>query len=64
MRVKIVNNYKQYKKGEVVDVSPNVAFGLVDSGNAIISKDMTNDDIKESNNGGSIRLRTNKRSRR
>ena len=46
MRIKIVKNKKQYKKGEVVDVSRNVAFGLIDSGVGILSKEMTDVDYK------------------
>jgi hypothetical protein len=44
MRVRITKNHKSYKKGRVVDVSRNVAFGLIDSGIAVVSKDMTESD--------------------
>lgn len=46
MRVKIIKNHKSYSKGEVVEVSRNVAFGLIDSGYGILSKDMTEQDYK------------------
>lgn len=44
MRVKIVKDNKYHKKGEIIEVSPNVAFGLIDSGIAVVSKDMTEAD--------------------
>lgn len=44
MRVKIIKNHPRYRKGEVVDVSRNVAFGLIDSGYGMLSKDMTESD--------------------
>lgn len=59
MRVKIIKDHKQYSKGSVQDVSPNVGFGLIDSGYAIVSKDMTQSDIRTSN-GNTTDLRTNK----
>lgn len=45
-RVKIVKPHKQYKVGEIVYVSPNEAFGLIDSGVGIKTKDMTAMDYK------------------
>lgn len=44
IRIKFVQNYRQYKKGDIESLSPNEAFGLIDSGKAIISKDMTETD--------------------
>lgn len=46
MRIKITKDHKQYKKGEIVDVSKNEAFGLIDSGVGIVSKDMTVTDYR------------------
>lgn len=46
-RVRILKNYKQYRVGDVVTVSPNEAFGLIDSGVAMISKDMTQTDYRQ-----------------
>jgi len=46
MRIKIVKSSRQYKAGETVEVSKNVAFGLIDSGVGVISKDVTPDDYK------------------
>jgi hypothetical protein len=46
MRIKITKDYKEHKAGDIVEVSPNVAFGLIDIGVAKITKDMTSRDIK------------------
>ena len=46
MRVRIIKPTKRYNKGELVDVSRNVAFGLIDSGVGILSKDMVIEDYK------------------
>ena len=43
-RIKIITNYKQYKAGDTLEVTNNVAFGLIDKGVAVISKDMTSRD--------------------
>lgn len=63
MRVKIVKAYRSYSKGEVVEVSPNEAHGLIDSGVAILSKDMAPDDYKQAGdkNGSTTKLRPNRR---
>lgn len=61
MRVKITKPHKEYKEGEVIEVSRNVAFGLIDSGYAIISKDITRQDIKETKNGSTSKLRSDYR---
>lgn len=45
IRLKIIKDGK-YKKGEVIYVSPNEAHGLIDSGYAVISKDITSRDMK------------------
>ncbi len=44
MRVKIIRPHKKYKIGETVEVSPNEAHGLLDSGYALVSKDMVETD--------------------
>ncbi len=46
MRIRIIKNHKKFKKGEIVEVSNNVAFGLLDAGAGVISKDMTGADMK------------------
>lgn len=46
MRVRITKSTREYKAGETVDVSRNVAFGLIDSGHAVISKDIVESDSK------------------
>ena len=40
-RIKIIKPTKRYKVGDIVELDNNEAFGLLDSGVAIISKDMT-----------------------
>jgi len=45
-RIKIIKDYKQYKKGQTVMVTPNIAHGLIDSGVAQLTKDMTPTDYK------------------
>lgn len=60
MRVKITKDYRQHKQGDIVEVSPNEGFGLIDAGYAIVSKDMTRTDIKETQHGRTVKLRTNK----
>lgn len=63
MRVKFVKVSNMYKVGDTADVSPNVAHGLLDSGIAIISKDMIPDDYKQAGdkNGKSTKLRPDNR---
>lgn len=41
IRVKIVKPHPKYKVGDTLEVSNNEAFGLIDGGVAIKSKDMT-----------------------
>lgn len=64
MRIKIVKKHRQYKVNEVVEVSKNEAFGLLDSGVGVISKDMVETDYKtldeEQANGITTKLRTHK----
>lgn len=63
MRVKIISSRQGYRKGDIVDVSKNVAFGLIDSGVGIISKDITPDDYinkQETDNGKPTFVRPNK----
>lgn len=70
MRIKILKDTKYHKKGEVVEVTPNVAFGLIDSGVAIATKDMTSRDYKitksdeEQADGKHTLLRSHNKSRR
>lgn len=51
MRIRIIKTTTKYKAGEVVDVSPNVAFGLLDSGIGVQSKDVTTQDVKGKKHG-------------
>jgi hypothetical protein len=46
VRVKIIKPHKQYKVGDTVELSPNEAFGLLDSGVAEKAKDMIATDYK------------------
>ena len=46
MRIRITKDQGSYKKGDVIEVSKNVAFGLIDSGVGVISKDMIEKDYK------------------
>lgn len=57
MRVKIIKDHQEYKKGETPEVTPNIAHGLIDSGYAELTKDMTINDYKVKN-GNSRKLRT------
>ena len=41
-RIKITKEYQEYKKGEIIEVSNNVAFGLIDKGVAKIFKSPAN----------------------
>lgn len=63
MRIKIIKTTTLHKKGDVVEVSPNVGFGLIDSGVGIITKDIVPDDYKQAGdkNGKSTQLRSDKR---
>ncbi len=62
----MLKDYKGRRKGDVVDVSRNEAFGLIDSGNAIITKDMIPDDYKQAGDkdGRTTQLRTDNSRRR
>lgn len=44
MKVRIIKDYKDYHKDEVVDVTPNVAHGLIDSGVARVDRMYTAND--------------------
>ena len=44
LRIKFIKDHKQYKKGDVETFSPNEAFGYIDSGIGMISKDMVESD--------------------
>lgn len=62
MRVKFLKAYKGHLKGSTYEASPNEAFGLVDSGIAILTKDLVPDDYKQAGDkdGGTTQLRINK----
>lgn len=60
IRVKLLKDTKYGNKGSVVVMDNNEAFGLIDGGSAVVSKDMTPDDYKQAgdNNGKPTKLRT------
>lgn len=62
MRIKLIKNHRLGKTGEVIHVSKNVGFGLIDSGFGKLTKDMTSDDYQQAgvNYGQSSKLRTYK----
>ncbi|CAB4151760.1 hypothetical protein UFOVP585_35 [uncultured Caudovirales phage] len=66
MRIKLLADYKEHKADDTIEVSKNEAFGLIDSGKAMISKDMVRSDIKtkEIKRGNTSTIRTHKPSRR
>ena len=70
MRVRILKAHREFTVGEIVEVSKNVAFGLIDSGKAEITKDIGTPDYKikaldeEQANGKPTIVRTNHKSRR
>lgn len=47
MRVKIIKDHKSYRKGQVVNVSPNEAHGLIDSGYGIVTTDISVEDYHQ-----------------
>lgn len=54
MRLKIIKPHKKYSVGQTVDVSRNVAYGLIDKGVAIQTKDVVTNEWqtnKEVDNG-------------
>ena len=61
-RVKLLKPNKYGKVNEVVVIDNNEAFGLIDSGAAILTKDMTSDDYRTSGevNGKPTQLRPHK----
>lgn len=63
IRVKIIKPHKQYKVGETVYVTPNVAHGLIDSGYGEKTKDMTATDYR-THDGRPTKLRPNNSRRR
>lgn len=49
MRIRYIKDYKGRAKGDVVEVSRNIAFGLIDKGVAMVSKEMLAKDMKVKN---------------
>lgn len=44
IRVRFIKNYKNFTKGDISSFSNNEAFGLIDQGIAMVSKDITETD--------------------
>lgn len=61
LRVKLLKDTKYGSKGSIQVIDNNEAFGLIDNGSAVISKDMTPDDYKQAGdtNGKPTRIRIN-----
>lgn len=64
VRVKLLKSCKHGKSGETIILDNNEAFGLIDSGFAEITRDITSVDIKTKSDevqadGKSTKLRTN-----
>lgn len=45
IRVKIVKDYRKYKAGETVELTPNEAHGLIDRSIAVLTKDVVSSDF-------------------
>lgn len=69
-RIKLIKDSKYGKRDDIITVSNNEAFGIIDSGIGIITKDIISTDIKtksldeEQANGNTTKLRPNFKSRR
>ena len=64
-RVKLLKNSKHGTKGMIITLDNNEAFGLIDSGDAMITKDITPDDYinkQEKTNGKPTIVRTDYKS--
>lgn len=46
MRIRFIKDTRNYKKGDVVNINPPLAYSYIASGKAIKTKDMTNEDIR------------------
>lgn len=46
MRIRIIKKQGSYNIGDILDVTPNIAHGLIDSGVGVISKDITSEDYQ------------------
>lgn len=54
LRIKIVNRGSKYAVGEVLHLTNNEAFGLLDKGIAILSKDLTDKDMVIKSDGNPL----------
>lgn len=46
MRVKLLKDYDDHKKGEIIDVKKDEAFWIIETGHGIYTKDMTPKDYR------------------
>lgn len=46
MRIRIIKDHPKFKKGEIIEATKNEAFGLIDSGYAMVDKSMTSRDYR------------------
>lgn len=46
MRVKLIKDWGDHKKGEILNLKKDEAFWVVETGSGIYTKDMTSRDIK------------------
>ena len=65
LRIKLLKDCKHGKSGDIIQLDNNESFGLIDSGFAEITKDITSTDIKtksdeEQADGNPIIVRSNK----
>lgn len=49
IRLRITEPYKEYKTGDIIEVTPNIAHGLLELGVAVKSKEMSRVDYKRTN---------------
>lgn len=63
IRIKIIKPHKQYKVGETVYVTPNIAHDLIDGGFGEKTKDMTATEYRTSN-GTATKLQSRNSRRR
>lgn len=45
-KIRVIKDYKEYRKGDVIDVTPNIAFGLIEKGVAQVDKMMTRENYR------------------
>lgn len=46
MRVRIIKQHPKYRRNQIIEVTRNVGFGLIDAGYAIVDKSITSLDTR------------------